>query len=266
MGDLIKSVTNGVLEQTKNVTQKSSNNELGKEAFLQLLVTQMKYQDPLQPNTDTQYIAQLATFSQLEQMQNISTLTSKSQALGLVGKSVIVKNEGQNGNVSYVTGRVDFVNMSGNKIQLSVNGQLYSLDKVDSVIDDTYIIEQGLPNIDKPMTTDYDLSNPKDISFKVFMGEGQTIANDVAIIIGTNIIDNQYVTVSGNTVTIKKEAFADYPIGNYKISVAFNDALLTVVRDKVTLNISKSNNSDSANSESENKDDDTDDTGVENII
>ncbi|MFT4146773.1 MAG: flagellar hook capping FlgD N-terminal domain-containing protein, partial [Mobilitalea sp.] len=147
MSDLVKNVTDGVIEQTKTSTAKSSNNELGKDAFLKLLTTQMKYQDPLNPNTDTEYIAQLATFSQLEQLQNLGTVTTNSQAFGLVGKSVIVKTESASGNTTYVTGRVDFVNMSGSKAQLSINGSLYSIDKLDSVIDDTYIIEKGLPGI-----------------------------------------------------------------------------------------------------------------------
>ncbi len=45
---------------------------LGKDAFLQLLVTQMQYQDPLAPTDDTQFIAQLAQFTALEQMTNVA--------------------------------------------------------------------------------------------------------------------------------------------------------------------------------------------------
>ena len=43
--------------------KKSANSSLDKDAFLQLLVAQMKYQDPLQPTSNTEYISQLATFS-----------------------------------------------------------------------------------------------------------------------------------------------------------------------------------------------------------
>ena len=57
-------------ESLKN-TKKASGNTLDKEAFLQLLVAQMKYQDPLQPTSNTEYISQYATFSQVEQMQNM---------------------------------------------------------------------------------------------------------------------------------------------------------------------------------------------------
>jgi flagellar basal-body rod modification protein FlgD len=51
----------------------SSSGELGKEAFLQLLLTQLTYQDPLDPMDDQDFVAQLAQFSSLEQLTNIST-------------------------------------------------------------------------------------------------------------------------------------------------------------------------------------------------
>jgi len=53
-------------------TQGTKRGELGKDEFLQLLVTQMRYQDPLEPVKDTEYIAQLAQFNSLEQMQNLN--------------------------------------------------------------------------------------------------------------------------------------------------------------------------------------------------
>ena len=138
MSELIKPVKNGVIEQANRTsTESKAKNELGKDAFLQLLVTQMKYQDPLNPSSNTEYIAQLATFSQLEQMQNISAMTSTSQALSLVGKNVIVKTKSDSGAINYISGKVDFVNMSSGKARISINGNLYSIDDLDSVIDET---------------------------------------------------------------------------------------------------------------------------------
>ena len=53
--------------------EKKNTTALGKDEFLGLLVTQMQYQDPLEPTNDTEFIAQMAQFSSLEQMQNLNT-------------------------------------------------------------------------------------------------------------------------------------------------------------------------------------------------
>ncbi len=61
---------------TTDVASLSKSSNLGKNAFLQLLVTQLQHQDPTAPQADGEFIAQLATFSSLEQLQQIGqTLT-----------------------------------------------------------------------------------------------------------------------------------------------------------------------------------------------
>ena len=66
--------TNGVVNSTiKTTTTTQAGGELGKESFLKLLVTQMQYQDPLDPQDNAEYIAQLAQFSSLEQMTNVNS-------------------------------------------------------------------------------------------------------------------------------------------------------------------------------------------------
>ena len=71
-----------------NSSKDSSKNQnidsgLGQNAFLQLLVTQLQHQDPLQPQDDTQFLAQLAQFTSLEQLTNINT--SLQQLVTLAG-------------------------------------------------------------------------------------------------------------------------------------------------------------------------------------
>lgn len=58
---------------------KKASSELNKDTFLQLLVTQMKNQDPLNPMEDREFISQMAQFSALEQMQNLNTSMTTSQ-------------------------------------------------------------------------------------------------------------------------------------------------------------------------------------------
>jgi flagellar basal-body rod modification protein FlgD len=60
---------------SSSATQTLQNNGLGEDAFLKLLVTQMQNQDPLQPQDNSAFIAQLAQFSSLEQLQGIKTNT-----------------------------------------------------------------------------------------------------------------------------------------------------------------------------------------------
>ena len=69
--------------------------ELGKNAFLQLMVAQLQAQNPLEPSNGTEYISELAQFSQLEQTTNLAQSSSQSvtaqrvaQAVGLIGHTV----------------------------------------------------------------------------------------------------------------------------------------------------------------------------------
>ncbi len=58
--------------------------DLGKDAFLKLLVTQLQHQDPTKPQDDGQFIAQLAQFSSLEQLTGMQTTLQKiGTALGV---------------------------------------------------------------------------------------------------------------------------------------------------------------------------------------
>ena len=75
----------GPADPASTNTTKARTDGLGRDAFLQLLVTQMSHQNPLQPQEDGAFIAQLAQFSSLEQLTNIDgTLKGMAAALGVV--------------------------------------------------------------------------------------------------------------------------------------------------------------------------------------
>lgn len=72
-------------------TETKKNDDLGKDAFLQLLVAQLKNQDPLDPQDNSSYIAELAQFSALEQMTNVSShLEDLNKVVGNIDTSVLV--------------------------------------------------------------------------------------------------------------------------------------------------------------------------------
>lgn len=126
-------------EKAQEAVQKKAGGNLDKDAFLQLLVAQMKYQDPLEPTSNTEYISQLATFSELEEMQNVSASMDMYRANSLVGQYVFMNEE--NG---YAEGQVDYVVYQGGKIYLSVNEQLYDIDNLDTVADPEYLLATRL--------------------------------------------------------------------------------------------------------------------------
>lgn len=137
-GKLVESSSAASLAN-KSTEVKTGNSSLDKDAFLQLLVAQMKYQDPLEPTSNTEYISQYATFSELEQMQNMSASLELSRASALVGETVLMKITDSTGRTTNVQGNVDYVVYENNKAYLSINGELYSMDDLDTVADPVYL-------------------------------------------------------------------------------------------------------------------------------
>ena len=120
-------------------TVENQKNGLDKNAFLQLLVTQMQYQDPLEPASNTEYMSQLAQFTSLEEMENLNKAYTRSDAQSLVGSYVIIKTQDSAGDDKYVSGLVDYVTMINNKPYFSINDNYYAYEDLDSVVDADYI-------------------------------------------------------------------------------------------------------------------------------
>ena len=109
---------------------------LNENSFLQLLVTQLENQNPLQPTANTQFIAQLAQFTSLEQMTNVATgvtqlgnQTQLGSSFSLLGDTVTV----QDGSGGSVTGTVSSVSVKNGQATLTVNGQSYPFSAVTTV-------------------------------------------------------------------------------------------------------------------------------------
>ncbi len=133
-GQVVESASQASLSKS----QKSGGQDMDKDAFLQLLVAQMKYQDPMQPTSNTEYIAQYAQFSQVEAISNMASSMDLSRASSLVGQEVYIKTTDSTGEQDYVQGKVDYVVYEGGKPYLSINESLYSLDDLDTVVDRDY--------------------------------------------------------------------------------------------------------------------------------
>ena len=115
----------------------ANNQNLGKEDFLKILLTQLSHQDPTAPMEDKEFIAQMAQFSSLEQMTNMAADFAKmarmlrgTEASGSLGKTVEIglEDETVQGVVHAVT-RDDMP-------QILVNGRFYAWDQVTTVFDE----------------------------------------------------------------------------------------------------------------------------------
>jgi flagellar basal-body rod modification protein FlgD len=122
---------NRVLNAGKTV---SAGGEMGKDEFLKILIAQLSHQDPTQPMQDKEFIAQMAQFSSLEQMTNVSSeiakvaaLLEKGQAVSLLGRTVEIAAGSR-----IVEGRVDEVS-GGDFPQILVNGLFYDVSQVQRV-------------------------------------------------------------------------------------------------------------------------------------
>ena len=132
-------VTNNISNTKESKGASKDGSTLDKQAFLQLLVAQMKYQDPLEPTDNTEYVAQLAQFSSLEAMNNMSESMDLQRATALVGKTVTVSSTNETtGVTTEVTGTVDYVTHSGSKTFLTIDGNQYNVDDVKQVWDEAY--------------------------------------------------------------------------------------------------------------------------------
>lgn len=136
-GKVVDTTASGNSESS---SKSKSSSSLDKDAFLQLLVAQMKYQDPLEPTSNTEYISQLATFSSLEEMQNLNKTMTDMQGTDLVGKQVVMKVTSEaTGITTQVSGYVDYVTRENGKTYLVINGTPYNIEDLDSVVDDAYV-------------------------------------------------------------------------------------------------------------------------------
>ena len=93
--DAITSTKPGSSALNPLTAEDANKNQLGKDAFLKLLTTQLQHQDPLNPMEDSEFMGQMAQFSTLEQITNVAKANEQiaaslgsSQSLALLGKTV----------------------------------------------------------------------------------------------------------------------------------------------------------------------------------
>lgn len=137
----VNGVTN--IAGTANSKVKEFNDSLNKDAFLNLLVTQLRYQNPLEPMDDKEFISQMAQFSSLEQAQNTNKIAKLNSAYNMVGKIITATISDETGNLKDIAGIVDSVRVKGNEAYLVVDSKEVPYESVNEVTDVITSIEQN---------------------------------------------------------------------------------------------------------------------------
>ena len=154
-------IDTSTVSNVASANSKTENkNSLDKDAFLKLLVTQMQYQDPMEPTSNTEYMSQMAQFSSVEQMQNLTSTITSGQSMSLTGQYVILNVPDAVGNIDQVSGLVDYVTVQDGKTYFHIGDDYYPSDYLDSVVSMDYI--EHLADQAKAENTSVDTSAEND--------------------------------------------------------------------------------------------------------
>ena len=191
-----------------------TQSELDKDTFINLLVTQMKYQDPLEPMDNSEMLAQLAQFTALEQMLNVAQTSQKQMASNLIGQYVeYTHTDATTGVVSTQIGKVDYVTITGDTPILGINGVEISLDDVDQVV--------SADNI-QANTTAFELIGK---TVQALLKEKNSNGQEEDIIIEGEVLG----------IEMKKgDPYVVIGTGNDKVSIPFTDVKNMVQKPSIT--------------------------------
>ena len=134
--DTTGKVSNQIMSSTSKTSNTKKSNTLNMENFLSLLVAEMQNQDPLEPTSNSDYMAQMATFSQVEATSEMNERVLSQTASNLIGKAVIVKTD--TNSTGCAGGIVNGWQEIDGIVYLGINGNLYDINDVDQVIDKDY--------------------------------------------------------------------------------------------------------------------------------
>lgn len=120
-------------EAARNKT--SGGQDLTMQNFLELLTKQMTNQDMMNPQSDTEFIAQMAQFSALQAAQVTNEITYAQYGASMVGKVVGLASFDKKGNLVEEYGVVSVAKLVGGKVTITVNGKEYDISAIMSVRD-----------------------------------------------------------------------------------------------------------------------------------
>lgn len=135
--ELITMQSNTAVNKAKELAASGASQELDGDAFLMLMLEQLKNQDPMNPMDNSEMLAQQAQFTQLTELQKLNETMNQSnmiqQANSLVGKTVQIVDP--NNPARLITGLVTSANFTSDSATITVNGKEYPLGLVAAITD-----------------------------------------------------------------------------------------------------------------------------------
>ena len=123
-----------------STTHTESSNEMDKDMFLQLLITQLQYQDPLEPMDNQEMLAQMAQFTALEQMKNVADITQKQYAQQMIGNYIsYTYTDETTGYSESLVGKVDHIKSSGSSVLIGIGEHEVELSAISEIYDPSNI-------------------------------------------------------------------------------------------------------------------------------
>jgi flagellar basal-body rod modification protein FlgD len=112
---------------------KKNNRDLSMVDFFQLMVAQLQNQDMFSPMDNSQFMSQMAQFSMVNALMDMSELTSVSYSTSLIGKEATVAFIGSDGQMGSKTGIIEAVNLFNGQAEVVIGGDAFSLSNVMTV-------------------------------------------------------------------------------------------------------------------------------------
>lgn len=128
-------IENGQIPTMPSGEKQKTQSQENKDMFMQLLVAEMQYQDPLEPTDNSQYIQQLYSMSQTESVLEVQADVEEMTTKSLVGKYVSCFDKDTN---KTIEGKVDSVTKMDDEWKISINGEVLSVNSIQMVHDSNY--------------------------------------------------------------------------------------------------------------------------------
>jgi|LSQX01.1.fsa_nt_gb flagellar basal-body rod modification protein FlgD len=155
------------INKVNDLKIQKNNEALDMQDFLHLLVAQITNQDAMNPMDNTEFIAQMAQFSTLQAMTDLTEMALQGQATSLIGKNVVVADYNNSGELIVDEGIVQRVTIHSGKTMLYINDMEYDysnvmeIKKAETREDNSYTkmlgsILEGIDNLNNTMNSNPD--------------------------------------------------------------------------------------------------------------